>query len=372
MSGADRTVFLTGRRALLLFLLVLLLRVAIAAQFQGNFDSQSFVYAADAAVHGENVYRATPRYNYSPLWAYVLGGLWLLARPNTSLFVLLVGLLQVAVDVGTAFLVLRIAERRLGFPPDAARRAALLFFSNPVSVLVSGAQGQFDGTAVLCLLAALFAATAPSGSRDPNRVAGFLALANLVKHATAFHPLLFWKRVRPGGLSDSRFAAPYVAFLLSFLPFAAAANEILRNVFLYSAGVERGAARPGGLAHFLAPAGGSAPVLAAVFAAAVVGIVRATRNTDLVRASLVLFLGLLVFLPSYGPQYLVWPVALASFFPSAFLGFYTAAGALWHSSESLQLAWPVRVDPYFAWVVALVWFTREMSEIRGSSRSARA
>ena len=94
---------LTGRRALLLFVLILLLRVAVAAQFRGNYDSQSFVYAADAAAHGENVYAATSRYNYSPLWAYVLGGLWRAAAPNTALFVLLVGLLQIAIDIISAF-----------------------------------------------------------------------------------------------------------------------------------------------------------------------------------------------------------------------------------------------------------------------------
>jgi hypothetical protein len=364
MTEGDRAgSFLTGRRSHLLFLLVLLLRITVAAQFRGNYDSQSFVYAADAAAHGENVYAATTRYNYSPLWAYVLAALWLAAAQNTSLFVLLVGLLQVAIDVVSAFLLLRIAERRLGFDAASARRAALLFFSNPLSVLVSGAQGQFDGASVLCLLAALYAATDPAPAGRRGRVVGFLTLANLVKHATAFHPLLFWKRVRPGGLSDAAAAVPYAVFFLSFLPFAGAGGEIVRNVFLYSAGVERGAARPGGLQRFLGFGAGAPVAFTVVFGLAIVWIVWMTRKSDLVRASLVLFLGLLVFLPSFSPQYLVWPVALGSLFPSAALALYSTAGALWHSSGSLELSWPIQAEPYAAWVAALVWFALEIRDL---------
>jgi hypothetical protein len=363
MTGAGRTGFLTGPRALLLFLLILLLRISVAAQFRGNYDSQSFVYAADAAVHGDNVYRATSRYNYSPLWAYVLGGLWIAARSNTSLFVLLVGLFQIGIDVFSTLLILRIAERRLGFSSPSARRAALLFFSNPISVLVSGAQGQFDGVSVLCLLGALYAATTVEPARKRVRVVGLLTLANLVKHWTAFHPLLFWRRVRAGGLSERQLVILYAVFLASFLPFIAARDEIVRNVFLYSAGMERGAGRPGGLPHFLAQ-GGSSPIFTIVFGLSVSWIVWTTRKTDLFRASLVLSLGLLVFLPSYASQYMVWPVALASLFPSTALGLYSAVGALWHSSESLELRWPVRPDPYAAWIVALLWFVLEVRALR--------
>lgn len=364
MTEADRAgSFLTHRRALLVFLLVLSLRVTIAAQFHGNYDSQSFVNVADAAARGANIYAATNRYNYSPLWAYVLGALWLAAAPNASLFVLLVGLLQIGIDVISAFVLLRIAERRLGFSADAARRSALLFFSNPISVLISGAHGQFDGASVLCLLGALYAATARDPVRNRGRVVVLLALANLVKHWTAFHPLLFWRRVRAGGLSDLQVAVPYAVFLVSFLPFAAAGGAIVRNVFLYSAGVDRGAGRPGGLPHFLAE-DGSSLVFTILFGLAVAWIVWMTRKTDLFRASLVLSLGLLVFLPSHAAQYLVWPVALASLFPSAAFGLYSAVGGIWHSSRSLEVPWPVRPDPYAPWIVALLWFVLEIRALR--------
>lgn len=367
MREADPEVsFLTRRRAVLLFSLVLLLRVTVAAQFRGNFDSQSFLLSADAVVHGENVYAATSRYNYSPLWAYVLGAIWAASIQNTSLFVLLVGLLQIAVDIGSSAFILRIAERRLGFPGALSRRAALLFFSNPISVLVSGAQGQFDGTAVLCLLGAIYWATGAEFPKKRARVVALLALSLLVKHATVFHPLLFWRRFRRPGLSDVGVATPYVLFVLSFLPFAAAWQSIVRNVFLYSAGVERASGRPGGLQSYIGFSGPASAVFASLFLVAVAAVVWITRKMELPRACLVLFLGLLVFLPSYAPQYLAWPVALGSLYPSPAFGLYTAAGALWHSFESLELHWPVRVAPYGAWVAAVVWL---IAEVRRPSAS---
>ena len=352
--------FLTRRRALLLFAFVLLLRISIAGQFQGNFDSQSFLFAANAATEGENVYSATNRYNYSPLWAYVLGALWAVAEPNTGFFVLLVGLLQIGVDAVSALLVSRIAERRLFQSPGSSRRAALLFFSNPISVLVSGAQGQFDGTAVLCLLGAIYWAMDEDFARARHRVVGLLALSLLVKHVTAFHPFLFWRRVRRPGLSDAGVAVPYVVFLVSFLPFVGAWRAIATNVFLYSAGVEKGAARSGGLQSFVGLPTGSSAAFVVLFFLAVGWIVWITREMTLPRACLVLFLGLLVFLPSYAPQYLAWPLALGALYASPLFGLYTALGALWHSSESLQLPWPVQVVPYASWVAALLWLFAEI------------
>lgn len=126
-DGGEETLGLTRGRALLVFLLVLVLRISIAAQFRGNYDSESFRIVAELVLSGQNLYAATTRYNYSPIWAGAVAGLWAIARPSFSLFVLLIGLLQTAADVVAALLVVRIA-RRLGRPAEEARRAGLLFF----------------------------------------------------------------------------------------------------------------------------------------------------------------------------------------------------------------------------------------------------
>ena len=61
---------------------------------------------------------------------------------------------------------------------------------------------------------------------------------------------------------------------------------------------------------------------------------------------------MLTFMPSYGIQYLVWPIAVGCLYPSLGLGLYTLAGALYHSSWSLQLDWPLRVSALGTWVAA--------------------
>ncbi len=352
--------FLSHRRAILLFFVILTLRVTIAAQFRGNFDSQSFLTAAQLVAHGDNVYAGTNRYNYSPLWAYVLAGIWTASRPNVHLFVFLVGLLQIAVDVVTSIFVWRIASQRLGFSDAESRRAALLFFSNPVSVQVSSFHGQFDGTAILCLLAAIYWTTNSEFREKRSRIVLLLGLSLVVKHVTAFHPILFWRRLRRPGLSVLGVAIPYAIFILSFLPLAAAWRPIMRNVFLYSAGIEHGKVRPGGMWSYVEFARYSSIGFSILFLVSVAVFIWMTRKMELTRASLVLFLGLLVFLPSYGGQYIVWPIALGSLYSSPAYGLFTAVGSLWHFTETWGLKLPVQFSPYAAWLAAIIWLVVEV------------
>lgn len=350
---------LTRGRALLVFLLVLLLRLSIAGQFRGNYDSDSFRIVADLVLSGQNLYAATTRYNYSPVWACTVAGLWAMARPNFSLFVLLIGLLQTAADAAAALLVLRIA-RRLGRPAEEARRAALLFFSNPVSVLASGAHGQFDGLAILLLLGAILVALDGGLERRAGRVVALLSASLLVKHVTAFHPLLFSRRVRRPGLSDAAVATPYVVLGLSFLPFIGAWREIWENVGVYGT---RGA-KPGGLLAALEIPRYGAAAYVALFAAAVLWAIREGRDLELPRAALILWLAVLTFLPSYGIQYLVWPLAVGALYPSVGLGVFSLAGAIFHSSWSLELDWPVHVSSIGTWVAGLLWLVTEAARVR--------
>src|SRR5262245_58022876 len=118
----------------LLFALVLILRISLAAGFRGNFDTQSYLLVVRAVESGQNVYAATNRYNYSPVWSWIVTGLWRASSPNVGVFVLLLGLLAIAADCVSAMLLARIARRRLRRSPEEARRAALLFFANPVSI----------------------------------------------------------------------------------------------------------------------------------------------------------------------------------------------------------------------------------------------
>jgi hypothetical protein len=213
---------------------------------------------------------------------------------------------------------------------------------------------------VLCLLAAIYWAMGPDFRERRSRIVLLLGLSLVVKHVTAFHPILFWRRLRRPGLSDSEVAMPYAIFILSFLPFAAAWQPIIRNVFLYSAGIEHGKVRAGGLRSYIEVADSPSAFFAILFFASVAVVIWTTRKMELTRASLVLFVGLLVFLPSYGGQYIVWPVALGSLYPSPAYGLFTAIGAVWHFTETWDLRLPVQFSPYAAWLTAIVWLAVEV------------
>ncbi len=358
---------MTRGRFWLVFALVLALRMAVAARFRGNFDTQSFLIVVQSVVGGRNVYAATDRYNYSPLWSFVVTGAWKASSPNVGAFVLLLGSIEIAADAASTFLLAGIARRRLAAGPEEARRFGLLFFSNPVSVLISCAHGQFDGLSILCLLAALWLASETASRARHMAIAAMLSLSLLVKHLTVFHPLLFSRRRERGGLPDALVLVPYLVFVLSFLPYASALGPIVHNVFLYPGRLSTGALqKPGGLQAFVSFAGFVPMGFSAVMLAAVVWLLRRVRHVELARACLALFLALVTFSPSYAVQYLVWPIALGSLFPSVAYGVFTLTGALYHSAapESLGIPWPVRVTPLGTWLAAAVWLSTELVAIR--------
>jgi hypothetical protein len=375
----------TRARFLLFFGLVLVLRISVAARFRGNFDTQSFLIAVQSVVSGENVYAATDRYNYSPIWAFVATGLWEAAKPNAGTFVLLLGLLQIAADAASTVLLVGIARRRLGLSDDESRHRALLFFANPVSVLISCAHGQFDGLSIVFLLGAILlsgpaaspargrsAGVVPSGARALG-VAVMLSLSLLVKHVTLFHPLLFSRRRERGGLPDALVLAPYLVFAAAFLPYAAALGKILDNVVLYGGRLSGLALERGGGVESLVELSPRRPILfALLLLAAVAWAIREARGWELSRASLLLFLVLLCFSPSHGVQYLVWPIALGSLYPSAAYGVYTLAAALYHSSapESVGIPWPIRATPAATWLAAAVWLVSETVRGRRALRGS--
>ena len=102
------------------------------------------------------------------------------------------GALLVLADASTAILVFVLARRRRS--DGAAAWASLLFFANPVSILISSRHLQFDGLAILFLLAAILFS---ERARDVSAAAA-LSVSLLVKHVTGLHPLLF--RRRPGAV----------------------------------------------------------------------------------------------------------------------------------------------------------------------------
>ena len=358
-------------------------RLFLLFTYPGGYDTESYDIVAGIEAHHGDVYAETRRYNYSPLWALLLALFDGLGRVTRLGLLRTVGLFLFAVDAATAWLVARIAARagpaRLSAaraagpegPPAAGRGlAGLLFFANPVSVLVSSRHLQFDGLSIFFLLLAVLA-FGPGPMRRRVSVAS-LSFSLLVKHVTWFHPLLFARR--DGRRRAAWYAIPYAAFAASFLPYAASWPEIRDHVFRY-----RSLSGNYGTEALLLIEGVPSWVPVALFAAAVLGAVwffgarRGEEDTPaLARGSLGLFLVMLVFLPGFGRQYCVWPIALGSLFPGAGLLVFTAVstGFLARGFFAFDAAPAWLPGWYGPWWAALLWLLLELRHARETERVA--
>ncbi|MEO8430193.1 MAG: hypothetical protein ABI592_01705 [Acidobacteriota bacterium] len=330
------------------FLAAAALRVALVFSFPGNYDTQSWEIVAGIEARGGNLYTETDRYNYSPVWGRILQALDGISRATGLGLTRATGLFLLAVDAGAAWMIARLVRRRLGHL--RAAWAALLFFANPVSVLVSSAHMQFDGIGILFLLAALLAAS------SAPRSALALSASLLAKHVTWYHPLLFARRAGAPKRA-AWFLLPYALFLLSFLPRAGSWRDIGRNVF----GHRGQTARYGIDALLLVP--GMPPwAPTALFLAVVLPAAWFLGRGDLERASLKLFLVVLIFLPGFGRQYCVWPIALGSLAPGAGLLVYTAVATGFFVREAFLGEGTIPGLPgwYGPWWAAVIWLLLEV------------
>jgi hypothetical protein len=324
----------------------LAIRIAVLWTFPGNFDSKSFGLAARTAARGGDLYDGGVPYNYAPVWAQALRGLASLGEMANVDLIRMIGLTLTAADLVTAFLVYRLCRERLG--RHRAALAGLIFFANPVSVLLSSYHGQFDNVSILFLLAALLLVRREKAAG----AAASLSLALCVKHITWFHPLLFAVRRRPR-ISLALAAAPYVAFLASFLPYRESWRSIRGAVFGYRAhttiyGVDWLVGLFPGLPRSL-------PTILFVAAMAAAVLLLGLADVEIARASLILMLVQLVFLPGFGRQYCVWPIALGALFPSPGYLLYTLVGA------GFLMYW--LPDWNGTWFSAIFWLGWEISAL---------
>ena len=199
----------------------------LAATCGHNYDMDSWQLVAGIAERGENVYAATDRYNFAPGWYHILHGLNVLSGHNPAIFRYVVaGFLSLA-DAGIFFFL----WRRFG------RLAGCWFWLNPISVIVSGYQCNFDNVAILLGLLAV-ASMGDDFDRplDRRKLLGLsiLGLSLVVKHV--FFAFPFWLAVKQRGWLQKLVVIliPLLIFALSFVPYWSTGSEgIIQNVFRY-------------------------------------------------------------------------------------------------------------------------------------------
>ena len=202
------------------------LRLLVAASGH-NYDMDSYRIAVDIVDRGGNVYAGTERYNYGPVWFNILHALNLLAGHNETAFRYLVAGFLSLVDAG----IFSILWRKFG------KLAASLFFLNPVSVIITGYNCQFDNCAILLgLLAALLVGEEFDKPISGQKFWGLvvLGISLATKHLLFAFPL--WLAVKQKGILQkiAVILTPVFVFTLSFVPYCHEGKQgIIQNVFLY-------------------------------------------------------------------------------------------------------------------------------------------
>jgi hypothetical protein len=122
------------------------LRLWLASSYYGNFDEASFELTAEIMRRGGNVYVETFRYNYTPIWSYILlalsyGSDWLGLPFHVVSRSFLTG-----VDLINALLIGRIAAQTFAANP---RIGAARYWLNPVAIWLSRSVRESRCTAAL-------------------------------------------------------------------------------------------------------------------------------------------------------------------------------------------------------------------------------
>jgi hypothetical protein len=282
-----------------------------------------------------NPYETRGLYPYPPPWAAVEAGAEWLARRGVGSFPVDVKLPVLAAD-----LLLVAALVRAGRAGRASPAAAWIYAAHPVSVLVTGFHGQFDGVVLLFVILALDAL-----ARERRDLSALLLSAAI---ALKSFPVLLLPFLALGGRSSWRAALRFAVLALApvallLLPFAIADLPALRRELLgYSGiadfgwtGLVRGAEwlatgrLPRSEARFWPVATLVSKTLVLSAWGALVAAFAARRlRLSPERACLAAILAFYVFYGSLSAQYLLWAVPLGVRRPSrAFALFSVAATA---------------------------------------------
>ncbi|WP_340300716.1 hypothetical protein [Roseobacter sp. HKCCD5988] len=212
------------------FILLMALSLGVFLRFSlsalgYNVDIVNFWNTVNYIISGENLYAATDKYNYGPIWGYALAFFTkLLNITDINNFRILITSLLTIADA----IICVIVSKKFG------RYYGAFFFLNPISIFVSGYHGQFDNFAIMVgLLSVIIYSNSRSNS---SFIIGlvFLGLSLSIKHILFMLPIWFFMSERNLFKKICFLLVPYGLFFISFIPFLPeGANGVITNVFAY-------------------------------------------------------------------------------------------------------------------------------------------
>lgn len=198
-----------------------------------NFDFESFYIVGEISGNFRNVYAETSRYNYGFIFFFIQGLLYKISQIKPAFSVLIFRILVVSVltltDLGIAAFIAN----------KYSWKKALIFFLNPISIIITGYHNQFDNIAVLfALLSIIFFNDDKKFNKKDIGFVALFSLSLITKHILFILPVFILLMDKLPVKKKILYAfVPPLIFLLSFVPFAlsssAALQGIINNVFKY-------------------------------------------------------------------------------------------------------------------------------------------
>lgn len=346
---------------LLAICLGLTVRIYLASTTTGNYDMESYRIVSDLVLDGKNIYANTYRYNYSPLWAYVLAFfrqieiVYLIPLSFSIRFFLSL------VDVGTLIILLLLAKK-LVIP---LTRVAVLFFLNPVSIILTGHHGQFDNLTILLILCGAYLFLT---KRHGVISWLFMTMAGITKHHVFNEILIILKTwLKSWGKILFLFCLSAALFWLSFLPYWQEGKVfIISNVFLYRASSGLGGY---GIPNLMArlkfdPQWINYYHYFFYYVYILFPLLLPTKQ--ILKRLLLVILFMLSFMPGFATQYVVLPIALGSLFGGPPFLLYTLFASFHLFGHGAELNIPRFASFYFVeiWLMSFFWFLWEMNNFR--------
>lgn len=216
-----------GRRILVsvLVLLGLIARVWVATM-GGNYDLESYGIVAEIMENGGNVYGETYRYNYGPLWFYLLSLINEISKLQLVSFEMGISLLLTAGDMIIFWWLFKHFNLLTG----------MIFWLNPISIIISGYHRQFDNLAIAVGMIGVWLYQHPRVKSLDVRVitSGLIIGVSLVlKHVLFVFPVFMAMRAQKLIYRVVWVLLPASVFSFSFIPYLDSYPGIKANVFEY-------------------------------------------------------------------------------------------------------------------------------------------
>lgn len=333
------------------------IRLMLAYELYGNYDQNSYEIVTDILRHGGNVYVETSRYNYSPVWFYVLHTLDYVHQNHSGVpFHFVVRSFLTLIDAGSFVLLVLIARRT----NQSVCKTALFFYVNPVSFLITGFHGQFENVTVFLLLGGIYCYYRWAFSRATLALLWIFSTAAMIIKHNVFYQVIIFIRQRTQGLLKTGlfFGASVLLFLLSFIPHLnkESWDAIVNNAFLYSSSTNWYGTT------FLI----KLSCLKYLFLLGLLWFSYRRISDDLIDRALCGMLFFLTFTTGLGIQYFVLPIALGALRPSPAYVIYSIVCGLFllGSGSNCHLPGFNCLNINLVWLAVAYWFVSTQFRIR--------